>query len=189
MHKISSFTGSARHGWDKMTPSMGFGAPRSHPQEVGTPGMPMPSSRQARPEIAALPRPAASSTGPRNLAFNVPFSSNLAGPEPEDVIHATPGSFTKWTHPEGTSEGTPNHKLPVHAQNVETLRTMCKTITEQSEGRLIATVTSAEPRPIPGLQVGTARSLVTTVCLSGDPQLVGRMRGRILNDTPIALVS
>jgi hypothetical protein len=187
MHKISSFTGSARHGWDKMTPSMGFGPRPPQPPEPPMPGMVLPPSKQARPDVAALGRQAAPRQGPLNLSFNVPFSSNLAGPEPDDVIHATPGAFTRWTHPEGTPEGAPSHKLPVHAQNVEALRLMCKQMTEQSEGRLQATVTSSEPRPIPGLQPGP-KTLVTNVCLAGEPELVRRMRGRIFNDTPISLV-
>jgi len=188
MHKISSFTGSARHGWDKMTPSMGFGPRPPQPPEPPMPGMVLPPSKQSRPDVAALGRQTAPRQGPLNLSFNVPFSSFLAGPEPDDVIHATPGAFTRWTHADGTPEGAPTHKLPIHAQNVEALRLMCKQMTEQSEGRLQATVTSSEPRPIPGLQSPPHKTLVTNVCLSGEPELVRRMRGRIFNDTPISLV-
>lgn len=185
MHKISSFTGSARHGWDKMTPSMGFGTQRQH--EV--PGIsPAAAPAKTRSDAPPIPRQTAPRHNPLNLSFNVPFSSNLAGPEVDDIIHASPGAFVRWTHPEGTPEGTPNHKLPIHASNVETLRAMCKQMTESSEGRLQAAATSAEPRPIPGLQLGPLNALVTNVCLSGDPELVRRMRGRLLNDTPISLV-
>lgn len=186
MHKISNITGSARHGWEKMTPSgMGFGLPRQHHEVPPMPPQPVKRAADGAPPI---PRQTAPRHNPLSLSFNVPFSSNLAGPEPEDIIHATPGAFAKWTHPEGTEEGTPNHKLPIHAGNVENLRAACKTMSETSEGRLQATVTSSEPRPIPGLQLGPLKALVTNVCLSGDPELVRRMRGKILNDTPIALV-
>jgi len=122
------------------------------------------------------------------LSFNVPFSSNLPGPEPDDVIHATPGAFGRWTHADGTEDGTPNHKLPIHVGNVEDLKAACKTMTETSEGRLQASVHSSEAKAIPGVQLGPLKALVTNVCLSGDPELVRRMRGKILNDTPIALV-
>jgi len=193
MHKISSFTGSARHGWDRMTPSMGFGAQRPAPNEQAgppMPGMPVPPPRQTqtRPEVAVVTRQSTPRSTPLSLAFNIPFSSTLAGPEAEDVLHATPGAFRRWIRPEDTPEGAPTHTLPIHAQNVEALRTMTKTMTEQSEGRLQAAVTSAEPRPVPGIQLGPMKSLVTNVCLSGEPELVRRMRARILNDTPISLV-
>jgi hypothetical protein len=167
---------------------MGFNISRPPPHDALPAGMPLPPGKQARPDVAALTRQAQPRPGPLNLSFNVPFSSDLAGPVPEDVIHATPGAFARWTHPEDAHAGTlPNHKLPVHAQNVEALRQMCKQMTEQSEGRFQATVTSAEPRPIPGVQLGQ-KSLVTNVCLCGEPELVRRMRGRVLNDTPISLV-
>ncbi|KAL2352471.1 hypothetical protein BJ546DRAFT_210609 [Cryomyces antarcticus] len=182
MHKISNFTGSARHGWEKMTPSMGFGMSRPHPQHDMSVTPPIKRSMGTQP---ASPVPAPGTIV--NLSFNVPFSSNLAGPEVEDVIYASPGAFSRWTFPEGTAEGTPFHKLPVHANNVETLRSLCRAMSENSEGRLQATVTSSSPNPIPGLQRGPLKALVTNVCLSGEQEMVTRMRGRILNDTPISL--
>lgn len=190
MHKISTFTGSAKHGWDRMTP---FGTQRPQPNEQAPspmPGMPLPPPRQTRapPEAAVVTRQSTPRSTSLSLAFNIPFSSTLSGPEADDILHATPGAFARWTRSEDTPEGAPNHTLPIHAQNVEALRTMCKTMTEQSEGRLQAAVTSAEPRSIPGLQLGPLKSLVTNVCLSGEPELVRRMRARILNDTPISLV-
>lgn len=94
----------------------------------------------------------------------------------------------RWTIPAGTEEDLPIHKLPVHTGNVERLRAMCKAMSDNSEGRLAATITSSEPRPIPGLQRGPLKALVTNVVLSGEPDLVRRMRSRILNDTPILLV-
>lgn len=182
MHKISS----VRHGWEKMTPSMGFGSQRQTQQATDQPGAATPP--KPRPDAVPTHRQAGQRNSPLSLSFNVPFSSTLAGPEPDDVIHATPGGFARWIHPIGAEEGTPVHKLPVHAGNVERLRAMCKLMTDESDGALQASITSSEPRPIPGLQRGPLKALVTNVVLSGEPDLVRRMRSRILNDTPIALV-
>ena len=51
-----------------------------------------------------------------------------------------------------------------------------------------ATVVSAESKPLPGLQRGPLRALVTNVCLSGELEIVNSMRCKILNSTPISLV-
>ena len=118
----------------------------------------------------------------------MPFSSNLAGPDPDDNMWASPGAKARWTHPEGTADATPTHKLPVHAQNVDNLRNLCREVSEQTEGRVSANVTSAESKPLPGLQRGPLRALVTNVCLSGELEIVNSMRCRILNSTPISLV-
>ena len=123
-----------------------------------------------------------------NLSFNVPFSSNLAGPDPQEILHASPDSLRRWTFPEGTEEGTPIHKLPVHANNVEQLRKLCRLLSEGSVGRVEASVTSSEPKPIPALQRRPSRGLVTNVCVSGDAETTQKMRAKILNETPIALV-
>lgn len=187
MHKISNLTGfgAARHGLDKMTPSIPFGNQRQ--QSDGTPGPPQ-GIKQAR-DPAGVPRQTAPRLNHLSLSFNVPFSSGLTGPEPDDIIHASPDAFKKWTHPADTTEGTPVHQLPIHTQNVESLRSYCKAMSETSEGRLQASVTSSEPKPIPGLHLGgPSKSLVTNVCLSGDPDIVKKMRYRIFNDHPIRLV-
>lgn len=179
MHKISNFTGAARHGWEKMSPSMGFGT-RPHNQIPVTP-----PPKQSLSAASLPPSPAPGSFV--NLSFNVPFSSNLAGPEIDDVIYASPGAFHRWTHPQGTGSETPNHKLPVHAQNIENLRKLCRELTDHSGGQLQATVVSAEPKPIPGLQRGPLKALITNVCLSGETELVHQIRGQILKETPILL--
>jgi hypothetical protein len=181
MHKISNFTGSARHGWEKMTPSMGFGMSRSHNDLPVTTPIKRPSGASAVP-------PAIPPGTQVNLSFNVPFSSNLAGPDVDDIMYASPGAKARWTHPEGTAEGIPNHKLPVHAQNVENLRNLCREMGESSDGRIQAVVVSSEPKPLPGLQRGPLRALVTNVCLSGELEIVNQMRAKILNETPISLV-
>jgi hypothetical protein len=133
-------------------------------------------------------RPARHTARHTGLSFNVPFSSNLAGPDPDDIMWASPGAKARWTHPEDTAEATPTHKLPVHAQNVDNLRNLCRDVSEQTEGRVQATVTSAESKPLPGLQRGPLRALVTNVCLSGELEIVNSMRCRVLNSTPISLV-
>nr|OQO15765.1 hypothetical protein B0A51_18330 [Rachicladosporium sp. CCFEE 5018] len=122
-----------------------------------------------------------------NLSFNVPFSSNIAGPEKDDVLYSSIGAFQKWTHPDGTAEETPNHALPIHARNVENLRVSCRQMTEGSDEKIHATVTSSKPKPVPGMQRGPLTALVTNVCVSGDAELVHKMRQKILNETPITL--
>lgn len=182
MHKISNFTGQARHGWEKMAPSAGFPFSRSnHEMPVTAPPIKRPSTATSAPPVI----PPGTQV---NLSFNVPFSSNLAGPDPDDIMWASPGAKARWTHPEGTAEATPTHKLPVHAQNVENLRNLCRDVSEQTEGRVQATVTSAESKPLPGLQRGPLRALVTNVCLSGELEIVNSMRCKVLNSTPISLV-
>lgn len=125
-----------------------------------------------------------------NLSFNIPFASNLSGPDPDSVIYASPGAYARWTHPQPNNPDSPppNHELPVHARNVDNLRSLCKVITEASNAQVQATVTSARPKPVPGMQRGPLNTLVTNVCLSGDSDLVYKMRAKILNETPITLV-
>lgn len=181
MHKISNFTGQARHGWEKMTPSAGFPFSRSNHEMPVTAPIKRPSTATSAPPVI----PPGTQV---NLSFNVPFSSNLAGPDPDDIMWASPGAKARWTMPDGTAEATPTHKLPVHAQNVDNLRALCRDVSEQTEGRVSATVVSAESKPLPGLQRGPLRALVTNVCLSGELEIVNSMRCKILNSTPISLV-
>ena len=123
-----------------------------------------------------------------NLSFNVPFSSTLAGPDVEDVLHANPGALQRWSFPEGTPECTPVHKLPIHNNNVEALSRLCRQITESSGGRIEASVTSSEPKSVPTLQ-RRPQGLATNVCITGDGDMVRKVRARIVNETPILLVS
>lgn len=184
MHKITNFTGQARHGWEKMTPSMGFGMSRPHPsQHDPSLGLPPPQSKRA----LHSPNPAVPGTL-INLSFNVPFNSNLPGPEKDDVLYSSTNAFQKWTHPEGAAEDTPNHALPVHTRHVEILRGLCRQMSESSGERVHATVTSSKPKPVPGLQRASLTALVTNVCISGDAEVVHKLRAKILNETPITLV-
>lgn len=186
MHKISNFTGQARH---LMTPSMGFGmSSRPHPNQPDLSLGPPPPQQQAKRAFAS-PAPNAAVPGhPINLSFNVPFNSNLSGPEKEDVLYSSVNAFQKWTHPDGAADDTPNHALPVHTRHVEILRTLCREMSENSGERVHATVTSSKPKPMTGMQRGPLTALVTNVCISGDSEVVHKFRAKILNETPITLV-
>ena len=179
MHKISNITGQARHGWERVPAA--FGMSRI-PQDV-------PGSQPLR-RPAALPNapPPSSADAVVNSAFNVPFNSNLPGPDPEDVLHGSPGAFQRWTLPSSADDETPVHKLPVHVQNVENLRRLCQQITDTSGGRVQASVTSSEPKTTSALH-RRPQGLVTNVCISGNGDLTHKMRAKVLNETPISLVS
>lgn len=115
-----------------------------------------------------------------HYSFNVPFASDLAGPNTEDIVYATADAVLKWTHPEDAPDDVPVHELPIHASNVSQLRKLCK---ELSSGPLPieAHVKCSEPKRVKGQ--------VVNVCLTGSPELVHKSRETILNDTPLALVS
>lgn len=186
MHKISNFTGQARHGWEKVGPSMGFGMSRPQHQQPDLAVAPS-SAKRSLGATSMSPNPAVPGHMV-NLSFNVPFNSNLPGPDKEDVLYSSTGAFQKWIHPEGAAEETPNHALPIHTRNVENLRSLCKQMSESSGERINATVTSSKPKPVPGMQRGPLTALVTNVCISGDAEVLHKMRAKILNDTPITLV-
>ncbi|KAL4747621.1 hypothetical protein BDW72DRAFT_182308 [Aspergillus terricola var. indicus] len=176
MHKITNFTGQARHGWERMTPTFGMSRPHAE----------MASHSLRRPHGAPPMTPPTGIDPTVNLSFNVPFSSTLAGPDVDDVLHASPKALQRWSFPEGTPEGTPIHQLPVHTSNVEALRILCRQITESSNGRVEALISSSEPKTVPSLQ-RRPQGLATNVCITGDGETVRKMRAKILNDTPILL--
>lgn len=178
MHKIHNFTGKIP------TPSMGFGGQR---QQHDLPPMPPPGMKHPR-DLSALPRPPAPRHVFHNLSFNIPFSSNLAGPDPIEVLHATPGAFERWTHQEPGNRDLPTHTLPVHVQNINNLQKLCQEMTERSGGRLSAAVFTADAKATPGYQPA-GQTLITNVCLSGEPESVKKERANILNSTPMSLVS
>lgn len=184
MHKIHNITGSARSKWGETMPSMGFGRPHPH-QELN-----IASAQPAKRSMTASsmsPNPAVPGLA-INLSFNVPFNSNLQGPDKEEVLYSSANAFQKWTHPEGAAEDLPIHALPVHTRNVEVLRSMCKQMSETHGERLQASVTCAKSKGMPGTQRGPLSALVTNVCISGDAEMVHNFRARILNETPITLV-
>ena len=181
MHKISNFTGQARHGWERMAPA-GFGGMSRMHQDMNTP-QPL-----RRPQTSSSGGPQSpSDSSPVNLSFNIPFSYALAGPEKEEILHASPGASQRWTSPPTAADDVPTHKLPVHMQNEERLRTLCQYLSDQTGGRVQATVSSSEPKTGPALH-RKSQSLVTNVCVSGDAELVYKIRARILNETPIMMV-
>ncbi len=180
MQKFGTFAGQAKHGLDKIRPAV----------LMSRPVMETHITHSLKRQIVPGPMsPLPPGDNVVNLSFNVPFSSNLTGPDIDEVIHSSPEALRRWTSPEGTEEGTPTHKLPVHANNVEHLRRLCRLLSESIPGPVEATVTSSEPKPILALQSRPLKGLVTNVCVSGDADMVHKMRAKILNETPIALVT
>ena len=174
MHKISNF--------GRMTPAA-FGISRFH-GDVSN--QPQPSRRP--PTSNNVNGPGQSEYSVVNLSFNVPFSSSLAGPEREDVLHSSPGALQRWTFPPGTPEDTPTHKLPVHVQNQDALRRLCGSINEKVHPQVEAVATVIEPQTGAGMN-SKSPALVTNVCISGDRETVHTVRARVLNQTPIMMVS
>lgn len=115
-----------------------------------------------------------------HYSFNVPFASDLAGPNTEDILHATADAVLRWTHPEDAPDDVGVHELPVHTQNLANLRKVCKDITS-GPFQIEAHVISTSPKNAKGQQV-------TTVCLSGTPEMVHKSRETILNDNQTVLV-
>jgi hypothetical protein len=117
--------------------------------------------------------------GPIHYSFNVPFASDLAGPDTEDILHATADAVLRWTHPEEAPDDVPVYELPVHAMHLAQLRQLCRDITS-NQLLIEAHVISTTPKNV--------RGQVTTVCLSGAPDVVYQTRETILNHTPLSLV-
>lgn len=162
-----------RHWSERMSPSFGMSSrPNMNMTAIN------PHQKAAAPGAPPLsPSPAADTT--IHYSFNVPFASDLAGPNTEEILHATGDSVMRWTHPGDAPDDVPVYELPVHAQNVANLRTMCLDLTKG-------------PLPIEAHVITTMpknnKNQVTTVCLSGAPELVHKSRETILNETPLALV-
>lgn len=162
-----------RHWPERMSPAnfsmsrnMGMQAAINTRRDIAT---------QGPPPIAAPPVP----DGPIHYSFNVPFASDLAGPNTEDILHATTDAVLRWTHPEEAPDDVPVHELPVHAMNLAQLRHDCMEITSNPLP-IEAHVLSTTPKNVNGQ--------VTTVCLSGAPDLVQQTRESLLNNTPLSLV-
>jgi hypothetical protein len=170
MNKLANM----RHWSERMGP--GFGIKPQQPNNMGIPSMtPQHKTTHGSPPI--LPP---SSETPIYYTFNVPFASDLAGPNTEDILYATAGAVLRWTHPEDAPDDVPVYELPVHANNIANLRKLCSDLTNGPRP-IEAYVKSSEPKRVKGQ--------VTTVCLSGSPDVVHECRETILNDTPLALVS
>ena len=180
MQRFSNITGQARHGLEKMTPAGLMSRPNPMDLPIAQP--------IKRPMNGTPTSPLSPTDAMVNLSFNVPFSSNLSGPDVDEILHATPKALERWTFPRGTEKDMAIHKLPIHLYNEEQLRRSCRVLTEGGHGRIEATVTSSEPKRIPALQRRPLKGLVTNVCISGDNETVHKLRAKILNEAPINLV-
>lgn len=170
MNKLANM----RHWSERMGP--GFGMKPQHPNNLGMASMTPPHKSSAAHGVAPLQSPDA----PIYYTFNVPFASDLAGPNTEDILYATAGAVLRWTHPEDAPDDVPVYELPVHANNIVNLRKLCNDLTSGPRP-IEAHAKLSEPKRVKGQ--------VTTVCLSGSPDLVHESRETILNETPLALVS
>ncbi|CAH0048827.1 unnamed protein product [Clonostachys solani] len=168
MNKLAN----VRHWSERMSPNFG----------MGRPNMPM-NGLNPHPKNAAQPGPSISSPHAADTTihccFNVPFSSDLAGPNTEDILHATTDAVLRWTHPEDAPDDVQVHELPAHAEGLNSLRRLC--------GEL-----SSGPLPVEAYVLCTSTGSpkgeqIVTVCLTGSPDLVHKSREAIYNDTPISL--
>ncbi|KAI0406140.1 hypothetical protein F4802DRAFT_606404 [Xylaria palmicola] len=136
-----------------------------------------PHQKSAAPGAPPL-SPSPAGDGPIYYSFNIPFASDLAGPNTEEILHATGDSVLRWTHPEDAPDDVPIYDLPVHAQNLAQLKHMCHQL-------------SIGPLPIEAHVLLTKPKLgkgqVANVTLSGAPELVRKSRETIMADTPLAL--
>ncbi|KAM0472386.1 hypothetical protein ACHAPX_008815 [Trichoderma viride] len=167
MNKLANM----RHWSERMSPNFGMGRPsvpmnnlNQHSKSVSQPGLPLTS-------------PAADAT--IHYSFNVPFASDLAGPNTEDILHATTDAVLRWTHPEDAPDDVNIFELPAHAQNLANLRRLCRDL-------------SSGPLPIEAqVVVSTPKNgksqQITTVGLTGSPELVNKSRETILNEIPISM--
>lgn len=175
MNKLANM----RHWSERMGP--GFGMSRPNMNMAAIP--PQQQQQQQQQHKAAHGTPPLLSPLPGDAtihySFNVPFASDLAGPNTEDILYATPGAVLRWTHSEDAPDDVPIYELPVHTQHVQNLRKLCKELTS-GPLPIEAHVKSTEPKRVKGQ--------VTNVCLSGSPELVRQSRENILNETPLALV-
>lgn len=125
---------------------------------------------------------------PVSYSFCIPFSI-LPGPDPDDIITASPGAKERWIQSveRFNDTDTPAYSLPIHQANVDTLRKLCKEISDALEFKCEAALTVSEPQH--GSYRQTKRGIITNVWLSGHPESVLRARGVIMQNTPVALRS
>lgn len=121
-----------------------------------------------------------------NYSFCIPFTI-LPGPDPNDIILATAGAVDNWLHPPGSPQDAPSCKLPVHTRNVEALKKLCKEISESPDYKCRAMVVVSEPKHASFRS--RKQGVVTNVWLAGDSDIVVRVKGHILQSSPVALVS
>lgn len=121
-----------------------------------------------------------------NYSFCIPFTI-IPGPDPNDIILATAGAVDNWLHPPGSPLDAPPCKLPVHTRNVEALKKLCKEISESPDYKCRAMVVVSEPKHASFRS--RKQGVVTNVWLAGDSDIVVRVKGHILQSSPVALVS
>ncbi|KAL7268728.1 hypothetical protein RUND412_008638 [Rhizina undulata] len=121
-----------------------------------------------------------------NYCFAVPFS-HIPGPNPDDIILETPGAREKWFHPPDAPKDTPPWKLPVHRENSEALKKLCKEISDNPEYdcKAVAIVTEQNPHAFSQKRKG----LATSVWLGGEPNCVLNMRSLILKSSNVAMTT
>lgn len=150
---------------------------------MGRPNMPMnplnqPHKNPAQPGLPLTSPHAADAT--IHCSFNVPFSSDLAGPNTEDILHATTDAVLRWTHSADAPDDIGVHELPAHAEGLNTLNKLCRDLTT-GPLPIEAHIRTSNPDASKSQQI-------VTVCLSGSPDLVHKSREAIYNDLPISLV-
>ncbi|RDA88056.1 hypothetical protein CP532_5261, partial [Ophiocordyceps camponoti-leonardi (nom. inval.)] len=168
MNKLANM----RHWSERMSPNFGMGRPNmpmnplnSHPKNASQSGGPV-----SAPQIA---------DNTIHYSFNVPFSSDLAGPNTEDIVHATTDAVLRWTHPEDAPDDVQVHELPVHVQNLAHLRKLCDDLTNGPLPIEAHALTSP-------LKNGRGQHIIT-ICFSGSPEIVHKSRESILNEIPISM--
>jgi hypothetical protein len=126
-----------------------------------------------------------------NIAENLSFSfcvetPTLVGPDARRIAFATPGARERWLPPSAVEGANlPAYKLPYHRQNLDNLQRLCKSLSDGPE-HVIASVRINETKSSPGKQT---KPPTTTVSLYGDPDVVLRTRGILLESVPLKLVS
>lgn len=169
MNKLANM----RHWSERMSPNFG----------MGRPNMPM-NSLNPHHKNAVQPGPPINPPHAPDAmiycSFTVPFASDLAGPDTEDILHATTDAVLRWTHPKDAPDDIQVHELPAHVAGLNTLQRICRDLTN-GPLPIEAHVMSTSPDNAKGQQI-------TTVCLSGAPDLVHKSREAIFNDTPMSLV-
>ncbi|CAK7199964.1 hypothetical protein SEUCBS139899_002652 [Sporothrix eucalyptigena] len=167
-----------RHWSERMSPNFGMS---NRPPNMPGPGMnnlpKLAHNGAANASATSLNQAGMAMSGPIFYSFNIDYSSDLAGPDTEDILHATTDAVLSWTHPEDAPDDVPVHELPVHARNLGNLRNLCARLASQNE--IEATITSTVPK--------NAKTQVTTVCLVGAHESVYHARETILNETPLSL--
>lgn len=164
-----------------MAPAMAHGAISPMPNMGHVPMHPS-QMQNAAPGAHQMPL----AITPRNpefvqYSFNIPFTCDLAGPNTEDILHATQDAVMRWTHPAEAPDNVPVSELPVHTEHLKNLGQLCKDLSESPlPVKAIAETTNTVVNNKPHRTV--------TVLLSGPPELVQKSRETILNGTPIALV-